>query len=932
MPHLTPDPRRLDTAARNGPAPGGRVLNLLPSALLWLTLFVCCGLPLLWLVAQIVANPVSLSGLRMDAFRWGILGRTLGYNAGVAVIATVLALPAALVLGRGRGRLAAALWFFLPVTLLLPSLAYAYGWAQVVHLVSGPAGRVLGVFFRDDSPALAWLGILLAHTPDGAQMRLDPAGRADVFRCVWSLATWLWALPAGIIGLALRRTDADLQQQALLDGALWRITARQLLGPVVASVACVTVLAVQEFSVYEPTGISVVATEVRQVFQTGAFSSPSNPITAPMGAAFTGAPVDAAAGATDGATGGQAPGLPSGAATALPIVHDVQKVAAAAAVATALPLLAIIAILGGIAAWGVRKVAAAGDVDAGAWPAALDAGRVLKALACLALGVTVVVPTAGLLVAHNPKAGWDLDRIWNSTGLFVLNSVFYGFLTGMAAFCIAVGASLRRHRGGVALALSAFLVGGQLLAIALIRLYNRRWLGLDAWVYDAPPVMVMAYLARFGWLVLLAAGATWSRPWRALRDMAAVDGAGPGRTALYVVWPLAWPLLAGSAFLVMILALTEVPATVLLMPLRPQPVVSILMTWLHMQRSDDMIEASLQLMLVVVVLAGAAVGLIGLGLRLWSGARRPAGRGMPGGRFLRILIPLALLALLSTGCRDPKQPEAVWLETGTAPGQVVYPRAITYAKDDTFFVIDRVARVQHLDHDGKFLAGWQMPEWKNGKPVGVSVGPDGNVYVPDTHYHRVVVYSPTGQLLRQWGKDGTGDGEFIYPTDVAWDEKGNLFVSEYGDHDRVQVFDPTTLRKLYQFGSFGTGDGQFSRPQSMVIDKGLVYITDACNHRLCVFKTDGTFVRNMGSVGSDLGQFRYPYGLDMDADGRLIVCEFGNNRVQLVDKATGKGLKAWGSAGREPGELAYPWGVAVDKHDRVVAVDAGNNRLQVFEF
>jgi len=63
-----------------------------------------------------------------------------------------------------------------------------------------------------------------------------------------------------------------------------------------------------------------------------------------------------------------------------------------------------------------------------------------------------------------------------------------------------------------------------------------------------------------------------------------------------------------------------------------------------------------------------------------------------------------------------------------------------------------------------------------------------------------------------------------------------------------------------------------------------------------------------------------------------VVCEFGNNRVQLVDKQTGRGLKTWGSPGRGPGELAYPWAVAVDKRDRVVVVDAGNNRLQVFEF
>ena len=72
-----------------------------------------------------------------------------------------------------------------------------------------------------------------------------------------------------MLGLALRRVDADVQQQALLDGALLRVTARQLAGPAAAAMACVVVLASQEFAVYEPTGISVVATEVRMVFETG---------------------------------------------------------------------------------------------------------------------------------------------------------------------------------------------------------------------------------------------------------------------------------------------------------------------------------------------------------------------------------------------------------------------------------------------------------------------------------------------------------------------------------------------------------------------------------------------------------------------------------------------------------------------------------------
>ncbi len=52
---------------------------------------------------------------------------------------------------------------------------------------------------------------------------------------------------------------------------------------------------------------------------------------------------------------------------------------------------------------------------------------------------------------------------------------------------------------------------------------------------------------------------------------------------------------------------------------------------------------------------------------------------------------MLLLAGLG-GCDNGGTPVAVWCETGTGPGEVVYPRAITYSRaDDTFFIIDRVA-------------------------------------------------------------------------------------------------------------------------------------------------------------------------------------------------------------------------------------------------
>jgi len=296
------------------------------------------------------------------------------------------------------------------------------------------------------------------------------------------------------------------------------------------------------------------------------------------------------------------------------------------------------------------------------------------------------------------------------------------------------------------------------------------------------------------------------------------------------------------------------------------------------------------------------------------------------------LVVTLLLVVVVVGCDASREPDAVYMETGTGPGQVVYPRALTYkASDGTFFIVDRTAHVQHLDRHMKPLAEWYMPQSQRGKPVGLSVGPDGNLYVPDTHYHRVIVYSPAGGEIRRWGSEGTKPGQFIYPTDIAFDAKGRVYVSEYGDNDRIQVFDNKGVF-LFSFGSFGSADGQFSRPQAMLIQGNTIYITDACNHRIVVFDTNGKWLRNMGGVGSELGQFRFPYGLDVDSRGRLVVCEFGNNRVQWIDPRDGKGLKSWGVGGRAPGQLAYPWAISVDKNDRVYVLDAGNNRVQVITY
>ncbi len=269
--------------------------------------------------------------------------------------------------------------------------------------------------------------------------------------------------------------------------------------------------------------------------------------------------------------------------------------------------------------------------------------------------------------------------------------------------------------------------------------------------------------------------------------------------------------------------------------------------------------------------------------------------------------------------------------TGRGAGEFVYPRAIDIADDQAVAVIDKTGRLQLFTSDGKCRQVINMPKIEKGKPIGLSFAPDGNLYVADTHYHRVLVYSDEGEIISEFGKYGKEDGCFIYPTDVAFSGDGRIYVGEYGGNDRISVFDKDG-KFLSSFGSFGGGQGQLSRPAALCADTNSkrLYVADACNHRIAVYDFDGNLEKYIGSPGLAAGQLRYPYDLTILKNGDIAVCEYGNNRIQLFDP-DGNSVGIYGTAGRELGQLAYPWAVAADKDNRIFIVDAGNNRVQVWE-
>jgi DNA-binding beta-propeller fold protein YncE len=368
-------------------------------------------------------------------------------------------------------------------------------------------------------------------------------------------------------------------------------------------------------------------------------------------------------------------------------------------------------------------------------------------------------------------------------------------------------------------------------------------------------------------------------------------------------------------------SITELSATMVLLPAGLPNFAQRLLNQMHYARDQQVIASCLVLSCLFLVLTAVVVLLLRV-IRI---------------RQLTMLIIFTVFVSGLTGCDDksgrtdvPKILDAFG-RAGRGQCEFIYPRAIEITGDGSLYIVDKTGRIQRLSPKGDFLDVIKMPLTEAGKPTGLSIAPNGNLYVADTHYHRVAVFSPDGKLIDEFGKFGQADSCFIYPTDVAFSRDGRIFVSEYGGNDRISVFTEQG-DFLFCFGSAGSGTGQLARPSALCMDhvRNRLYVADACNHRVAIYNLDGKLLGYIGSAGRAPGQLRYPYDLALLSDGTLVVCEYGNNRLQLFS-LEGRSLAVYGRAGRQLGELAYPWGLAIDSRRRAFIVDAGNNRIQVWQ-
>src|SRR5262252_5457325 len=107
------------------------------------------------------------------------------------------------------------------------------------------------------------------------------------------------------------------------------------------------------------------------------------------------------------------------------------------------------------------------------------------------------------------------------------------------------------------------------------------------------------------------------------------------------------------------------------------------------------------------------------------------------------------------------------------------------------------------------------------QPNDVITAPNGDIFVSEGHgagNNRVLKFDKTGKFIKEWGKLGTGPGEFDQPHALAFDSKGQLYVGDR-NNNRVQVFD--------QNGKYITEYKQWSRPSGLFIKDDILYSADS---------------------------------------------------------------------------------------------------------
>ncbi len=242
------------------------------------------------------------------------------------------------------------------------------------------------------------------------------------------------------------------------------------------------------------------------------------------------------------------------------------------------------------------------------------------------------------------------------------------------------------------------------------------------------------------------------------------------------------------------------------------------------------------------------------------------------------------------------------------------------AKSDVFIFDPKKKKVTTVATEG---------DYQNfNKPTGIASDDSGRLFIADAGNDNVLIFDKdmksAGSLLP--------DTAFKQPVGIAVDSKRKkIYVVDTHEH-HVRVFDLETLKQISVIGGRGRSDGMFNYPSNVALDsQGNLYVVDTQNGRVQKFDTDGRFILSFGEFGDSPGMFGRPRGIAVDSEDHIYVVDAAFNLVQIFD-TEGQILLFFGSYGIGRGNMILPAGIAIDKDDFIYVSDSMNARVLVFEY
>ena len=201
-----------------------------------------------------------------------------------------------------------------------------------------------------------------------------------------------------------------------------------------------------------------------------------------------------------------------------------------------------------------------------------------------------------------------------------------------------------------------------------------------------------------------------------------------------------------------------------------------------------------------------------------------------------------------------------------------------------------------------------------------------SVKVNGDHVHgspfKVQVRARQFKHVSSFGLPGPSLGRCNYPWGFAVNGRNELVVTHRRNH-RVQIFrsDGSCLRA---FGSKGDQEGQFNEPTGVAFHNDKIFVADCNNHRVQVFSAQGEFLCQFGGEGDLNDQLNLPLGLSVDYEGNLIIADARNKSVKVFS-TRGRFLRKIGTAH----SFTFPFH-CVQHDNHLVVSDFGENCVKVF--